>query len=615
MSTGRKWLIPEVIQTSAMDCGPAALKALLEGFRIHASYGRLREACRTDVDGTSIETLELLAGMLGLDAQQVMIPMDHLLLPEAQLLPCILVVRLAATENHFVTVWRRQGPWLLVMDPGTGRRWVRAASFLETVYRHRQEVPVAAWYEWASGDSYRAQLAARMRAIGCTREDANRRIANATAEGEWRALAALDAAVRLAAALRTRSLIALSAQPHLIPNEYWSATAGLEPDTLLLRGAVAVHASGTKTADLNALPESLRTVLSEEPTLALRVLWDTLRVDGLAIPAIAALAAIVTAAGALCETILFRSLLGLAGHLSHRDQRLAVVALLLALLAGITMFEWSSETLLRRMGRTLEIRVRALFCEKLPRLGDRYFRSRLTSDLAQRVHAIQLLRDATTLAGSILRGISSMVIILLGIAWFYPRALLPASICAAACAGFPFLAQRSLNARDLRAREYGGALSRFYLDALMGVVPIRAHGAGPALLWSQAVQLRAWAQARLLLVTSIVRFDSMQMLVGYGCAAWTVLVAMRSTANPAALILLAYWALSLPQVGQIVGNAAYQWPGLRNSLLRILEPIAAVEIANQTPNVKRIRRTGRAQSQFNSVVFTPWRVVTRCFAE
>ena len=52
------WLVPEVVQTSAMDCGPASLKALLEGFGGRASYGRLREACQTGVDGTSIDTLE-----------------------------------------------------------------------------------------------------------------------------------------------------------------------------------------------------------------------------------------------------------------------------------------------------------------------------------------------------------------------------------------------------------------------------------------------------------------------------------------------------------------------------------------------------------------------------
>ena len=54
----RQFLCPEVIQTSAMDCGPASLKAILDGFGLPASYGRLREACQTDVDGTSIDTIE-----------------------------------------------------------------------------------------------------------------------------------------------------------------------------------------------------------------------------------------------------------------------------------------------------------------------------------------------------------------------------------------------------------------------------------------------------------------------------------------------------------------------------------------------------------------------------
>ena len=54
----RRLFVPEVVQTSAMDCGPASLKALFGGFGIYLSYGRLREACQTDVDGTSIDALE-----------------------------------------------------------------------------------------------------------------------------------------------------------------------------------------------------------------------------------------------------------------------------------------------------------------------------------------------------------------------------------------------------------------------------------------------------------------------------------------------------------------------------------------------------------------------------
>ena len=57
MTKRRRLLVPEVVQTSNMDCGPAALKALLEGFGIPVHYGRLREACQTGVDGTSIDTM------------------------------------------------------------------------------------------------------------------------------------------------------------------------------------------------------------------------------------------------------------------------------------------------------------------------------------------------------------------------------------------------------------------------------------------------------------------------------------------------------------------------------------------------------------------------------
>ena len=100
----QRFFAPEVIQTSEMDCGPATLKCLLEGFGILASYGRLREACQTDVDGTSIDMMEDLAVQLGLDAEQTMLPEDHLLLPEAGALPAIVVTTNPGGLTHFVVV-------------------------------------------------------------------------------------------------------------------------------------------------------------------------------------------------------------------------------------------------------------------------------------------------------------------------------------------------------------------------------------------------------------------------------------------------------------------------------------------------------------------------------
>lgn len=195
-----RWLVPEVVQTSAMDCGPAVLKCLLEGFDIPVNYGRLREACQTDVDGTSIDVMEEVAGQLGLVAEQIMVPVDHLLLAEAAALPAIPVVCLPNGFTHFVLVWRRHGPLVQVMDPAVGRRWMRGEQLIKEVYVHTHRFPAASWCAWAVSDEFRWLLLRRLRDLGCGRSSAAL-IEKAAAAPGWRPLATLDAATRLVASL------------------------------------------------------------------------------------------------------------------------------------------------------------------------------------------------------------------------------------------------------------------------------------------------------------------------------------------------------------------------------------------------------------------------------
>src|SRR5581483_3347462 len=150
----RRFFIPEVIQTSEMDCGPAALNALLEGFHIRSSYARLREACQTSVDGTSIDTLEVVANQLGLDAEQILLPADHLLLDETRALPAIVVVRLPTGLTHFLVAWNRVSRWAQVMDPGIGRRWIPVDEFLGDVYLHTERVTFQEWREWVGAPGF-----------------------------------------------------------------------------------------------------------------------------------------------------------------------------------------------------------------------------------------------------------------------------------------------------------------------------------------------------------------------------------------------------------------------------------------------------------------------------
>jgi ATP-binding cassette subfamily B protein len=129
MRARRCHVVAEVVETSAMDCGPASLKCLLEGFGISVSYGRLQKACQTDVDGTSIDAIERRRSNLDWMPSRSCCRRATYLLAESQALPAIVVVRLANGVTHFVVAWQRHGPVVQLTDPCTSRRWISVKRF------------------------------------------------------------------------------------------------------------------------------------------------------------------------------------------------------------------------------------------------------------------------------------------------------------------------------------------------------------------------------------------------------------------------------------------------------------------------------------------------------
>ena len=233
----------------------------------------------------------------GLDAAQVMIPADHLLLEEARALPAIVVVRLPRGDPHFVVVWRRVGRLVQVMDPARGRHWVTGRALLSQLYRHAMPVPAAAWREWAGSDEHLLPLRRRLerprRAAGATRLAGRGRASRTRGGGRWRRStrrpgrwrrwwrrARCAAAVRPPA--RSASLIdraPLSGDDSAIPDELWSvapATSGPDgEEQVLLRGAVLVRVRGRRaeTAGEPApapLRPDLAAALRSEPERPLR---------------------------------------------------------------------------------------------------------------------------------------------------------------------------------------------------------------------------------------------------------------------------------------------------------------------------------------------------------
>jgi ATP-binding cassette subfamily B protein len=599
----RRFLVPEVVQTSAMDCGPASLKCLLEGFGVGASYGRLREACQTDVDGTSIDTMEEVAAQLGLDAEQVMVPADHLLLPESGSLPAIVIVRLANGLTHFVVVWRTHGRFVQVMDPGAGRRWMSRERLIDELYIHAAAIPASAWREWVESDSFLNPLRRRLRELGASRGEIERAIESALGDESWRSMAALDAAARMTAAIvdagglsrgsaaarilwqfAERARREIGGEQMTVPSNYWSVSPS-EPnedgeEQLKVRGAVLVQVHGRRERSeevKQALSPELVAALDEEPARPGVDLIRLLRLDGALTPLALIAALAVATCGLMMESLLFQGLFDLSRKLAPTEQRLGAMGALIAFASALLLLEWPLASNSLKMGRRLETRLRVAFLEKIPRLGDRYFQSRLISDMAERCHSAHSLRQLPSLGGRLLRLCFELALTTAGLIWLDPAGAWAAVVVAAIALALPLALQSQLTERDLRIRNHNGALSRFYLDAMLGLAPIRAHGAERAVRSEHESLLVEWMRASYNYLRAVIAADTAQCLIGFGLAAWLLFDYLSRAGASGGALLMVYWALNLPVLGQEIAMLAQQYPSQRNVTLRLLEPLGAPE--------------------------------------
>jgi ATP-binding cassette subfamily B protein len=588
-----------------MDCGPAALKCLLEGFGIPVSYGRLREACQTDVDGTSIDTIEMIANQLGADAEQMMLPVEHLFQPDAAALPALIVVRHPSGGTHFVVIWRQFGGWLQLMDPAIGRSWVRRSRFIKHIYNHETSVPADEWRSWAGSDEFLRPLRQRLAQIGASGSNASELSDKALADAGWLSLGALDAGVRLVqsvidagglspgpSAIRLLNVLfnatcsSAFGTFDVIPPQYWAATPDLNSADpvelkLTLRGVVLVRVAGRKTQLAEptvSLSAELEAALREPPTRPLRDLCKLMRDEGAARPLVLIAALIGAGAAMLVETLLFRAMLDVSSLLNLGGQRLAAVAALVIFAALLLLIQVPIVTESLRLGRQTEIRLRMALLRKMPRLVDRYFQSRPISDMADRSHGIHVTRQLPGLAVQLMQGLFELLATLAGTVLIDRQSALPALILVVTALAIPVAAQSIVGERDLRVRNHSAALGGFYMDTLIGLVPVRAHRAERAVRRQHESLLVEWARAARRRLTATTCLDGAQSLVCLALAGALLFAHfMRTGSVGGGDLLLVYWTLKLPAIAHTLAMLAQQIPAQRNVLARLMEPLSAPE--------------------------------------
>lgn len=597
MSTHRRRaLIPEVIQISATDCGPASLKSMFAGMGVDLNYRVLREVCQTDIDGTSIVTLDEVANQLGLESEEVMLPTDHVVLPEANALPAIIVTMTAGGRPHFIVLWKRIGPFVQVMDPAAGRLWMRVDTLLANLYQHTMSVPAEGWREWAGSAEAIATLARRLENLGVA--DAKAMVAKALEDPLYGSIAMLDAACRATAAMvragavkrgRTAADLVLSmiakasAGTVPIPDTYWSVRPNPEvPGEVLLTGAVLLRVRGWRT-DANGeppkaliAPELATEIAAPQPGPA-RALFRLLREDPRSIPLLVVAGLVIATSGRVLQALMLRGVLDLGRDLGTVGQRATGILVLAGVALVILLIQIPISLGLLGIGRRLEVRLRKAYFEQLPKTEDRYFQSRLASDMASRCHNIQAMRTLPALIAQAITITLEILATTAALMWAAPGAWGIVLALAVATLLLPLIASKVFLEPDMRVQSQVGALSKFILDALVGLTPIRIHGAERSLRRSQETLLVSWTKARYWLQSLTVAFEGLLMLVSYGLVVWLVYSYLAGNQRAALVLLVVFWALRFPILGQRLLLLSRSFPSAMNKVRRLLDIIGEVK--------------------------------------
>lgn len=591
--TARALLIPEVIQTSAMDCGPAALYGTLSGHGIRVDYDRLRERCQTDVDGASIDTLEELAIELGLDAQQTIIPADHLFLDEAHALPALVVVRLPSGNTHFVVLWRRHGKRVQVMDPGARRHFARIEDIRDQLFIHAMPFDPAEWRQWADENEFHEPVRRRILQLGIAHRAAAEWIDEALRDPSWFSLAALDAATRYLhllvesrafrrgaeaeRALRDVFTRAVDAGPEQwresIPPSFWSAFP--HEEQIAYRGAVLVRFLGK--ADPPRTAAETRGTPGNQPSM--RRLFALAWRDHPATMFGVAAGLLVTAIAAAFEAMLFRGVIAFGAAGSIPEQALGAILAVLAFSVVLAATETVLGVALLRVGNRLEAALRIALLTKLPRLRDSYLQTRLRSDMAERCHSVSPLRKYPELHAHVARTLLRLIVVIAAMCWIAPPLAVIAIGAGIVAVLVPLIAHPSIAQADMRARTHAGALTRFYLDTLLGLMPLRAHGAASAIRRQHEELLAQWRAAVQSRISTALIAQGVQLALCLAAAAWIVTAALTRTQG--STLLLVYWALMIPTIALTLSQRLRLYPRYRSVGVRLVEILQAPDRSSE----------------------------------
>ncbi len=613
----------EFLQVSAMDCGPAVMASALASYQIPFSFEKLRELCETDADGTSTDSLEYVLRKFGIDAEESLVPIDHLLLPDSPYSPSIILFRMGAVALHFVLLWRLEDR-AIIMDPAKGVYKLKREELELLLYQHEATVPRENWDNFARSDDFLIPLHTRLKGIVGT-ELADTSVRSAV-ESSAEAIGLVDAAARMVEQLlRCKALPAANTikfwkritedgipLESCIPSRYFYAkTARDNPQNVSLSGTVLIRLRGlidpslaqAEVTDASAPVSSTATADQEEvlqdgdeaprePLAStgleyrerllrrgrndiLRSVFSSIGKRGLMLMG---LLACVVGLVTLMESLLFYSLTSVQRWLALPESQMLFLVLLIAFFAVVASASFVRESVVRVIGRHVEFGFRAGLINAFESLPPRFFETRQAADISNRLHSIPTLKTIPRVLFDVVK--SAMSVIVLVAALFFVDVKVGGLLC------FLMVVRIALSLSyvgkvstlELRLMTLDGSLSVHYLQALLARMPIRAHVAEKIVSREHEKNLVAWSNgSRELLGTRVKAsfFDELIYAIGFAGAVFLVID------EGLIILVVAYWFLqAMENLSTLTNTLLTTMAQLSGTLVRLFEPMESVQHAS-----------------------------------
>ncbi|MEZ4868984.1 MAG: ATP-binding cassette domain-containing protein [Caldilineaceae bacterium] len=642
LSTSSRWLVPQARCDTVDQSATAVIEALCQGLHRPVAATEIAQALQTAAietaaresaaDGLSLALLQHVVTDLGFTATVEWLPADHILLPVNGALPAVVLLKDAGQPHHYGLLWRRQGPFVQLLDPLVGRRWLTEQQLAAELCVQQATVSATAWQQWATSAAFQQSLRHRLQRLELNRRALTQHLTTAQMAADWRTLARLDAATRFVAACRRARAVASGAPAQKlltyllthsdievqgqsaaadeiggIPAPYWSGlprasedpASGANTDQTVLRQSVAllVLRSASQTAAPTVTDTAVEPTSAGETTVAAPATDDptaplteapakpsvqsrllhALSADGRFVPSAIAFATITAALSVTFEALLLKGILHLGAMLNLYQQRVTAVIMVLAFFGLLLTLSVLIFGVSLHLGRRIETRLRIDFLRKIPKLHSHYFTSRPIADLVQRAFSLAEIRDLPDRVGEILEQLALLLFTAIGIIWLDPGSALTVIVAIIGYFGLLRFFFPLIMASSYQVRVEDNYVERYPLDALRGLIPIRTHGAERALRRVFDEKLVDWSNAQQGMFQVLAIVQSLVAFLYAGVVAWLLYRYVNRGGALEGILLLAYWALNLPKILNDLTQAISGYASVQGLGKMLYEPLDAPE--------------------------------------